>query len=54
MVEHVEDGEQLLLRVEPRQRASARFERYRVLSHAELAIEPTSRLTQPVSGLTVR
>jgi SARP family transcriptional regulator, regulator of embCAB operon len=41
---HIADGHQ--------SRALGEFERYRVLLHAELAIEPTSRLTQLVRGLT--
>jgi DNA-binding SARP family transcriptional activator len=31
--------------------AIGEFERYRVLLHAELGLEPTSRLTQVLSGL---
>jgi SARP family transcriptional regulator, regulator of embCAB operon len=34
--------------------ALGEFERYRVLLHAELGIEPTSRLTQLVGGLRAR
>jgi hypothetical protein len=34
--------------------ALGEFERYRVLLHAELGLEPTSRLTQLLSGLPHR
>ncbi|MDP8937734.1 MAG: bacterial transcriptional activator domain-containing protein, partial [Actinomycetota bacterium] len=34
--------------------ALGEFERYRVLLHAELGLEPTSRLTALVSGLQPR